>query len=118
MKLTYQNQELKVKFFYPEGKQGLTTECLVLRGKPDSLENQKTEVGRGFATRFHRDTPNLVLARTVALLKALSQANYSLSDATQIIENLGIRYTNLEMIKPLMTAEQSIDAVSGTVMTA
>lgn len=97
MKFTHTNSstndtvEIKAKFWYPHGKKGNTTECTVLAGRINSPDNEKVVLGTSKTRRYSKDTPNLVIARTVALFKALLFC-YSKDEALEIVKKSGMRH--------------------------
>ena len=135
MKLTLQNtdntplspnfNELNIKFFYPNGKtpenyghgrraKPLITGCTILAGEPFSGDNQKSMLASEKVGRFSVDTPNLVLARTLALVKALYKAGFNVDDAVRIMHDLGVRIhvkTLIDVLPELYDVKESIKAI-------
>ena len=93
MKIIFNNEELKVNFFYPRGKTRSRTECTVLAGAPFTKDEETSVVGTSRIRRHSEDSPNLVVARTVALANALNQAGYDFNEALEIFKKLTLRYS-------------------------
>jgi len=96
MKFTLTNNqnnaiEYDVKFVKPRNSH-TTTYCSILYGAPGSRAEDKKPLAEGKARKWSSDTPNLVVARTVALARALKDGGLNKNDAMEAVKKLGIRY--------------------------
>lgn len=53
------------------------TQCVVLVGELGCRDENKTKVGEATVVRYYKDAPNRVVARRIALQKALAESTLS-----------------------------------------
>lgn len=99
-RINLENKEIVVQFTYPSkgGKRGTRTDCAVLLGTSGERDQEKSVIATATVRRDSRDAPNLVRARTAAVVKALQSADaLTAAEKKQVWDSLPIRtYSQIE----------------------